>query len=99
LARTFVPSTAITPTWIAPALAQSANTSGSEASEIAMASGGGPEDIVTGPDGRLWFTQPAGSTGHIGVLATNATQSSDIQQFAVQPGSNPHDGDGVGCDT
>jgi streptogramin lyase len=65
-------------------------TSGSEASEIAAGSAGPPADIVTGPDGRLWFTQPAGSTGHIGVLATNATQSSDIQEFAVQPGSNPH---------
>jgi len=60
-------------------------TSGSEASEIAVASGGPPIGIAAGPDGRLWFTQ----SGRIGVLATNATQSSDINGFAVQQGSNP----------
>ena len=66
-------------------------TSGSEAVEIALPFiGRGPETIAAGPDGRLWFTEFAGSVGHIGVLATNATQSSDIQEFTVQPGSSPH---------
>jgi streptogramin lyase len=45
-----------------------------------------PEGITAGPDGRIWFTEFGTDGGRIGVLATNATQTTDITEFGISGG-------------
>jgi streptogramin lyase len=62
-------------------------TSGADVLEIEVpTANSSPEGITTGPDDRIWFTEFGTAGGRIGVLATNATQTTDIHEFGISGG-------------